>query len=201
MNDAELAASIKTPVRLLRAMTYELGHQSLQAADAGRRLLLRSEPSDIRGSDRPPTNANFWPTVQEFMVYTATVANFIWPPRPLRKDVEREFPNRSTDIALILGMSSDHDLFEDVRKVRNSFVHINERFEEFWIDNGGSEMSARLERVYTAQGDFLSWNGIENSVNFLDTTVHVRPVVDQLDQIHERASAGLIFLFDCEASN
>lgn len=134
-------------VRLERTLVRELHWQAESAIELIDGLLAVDKP-DAR---------HLWPRAQAMLGSVAICSKILWPPRSGRSSarLEGHFPTRGEHLRSLLGVPSESRLHD--RELRNSFEHIDERFEEWALDSTASEPL-----------DAAVVEGVDVQINFTD---------------------------------
>lgn len=167
-----------TPNDLLRLLAGEIENQSESAMRSGRALLAA------------PTSAAAWSLAHLFAHSAATVAAMFWPPDTRRKRLAQAFPSRGEDMRRLFALADE--AWPGIKELRNAFAHIDERYEEFWLDSPTHNLVVRHtgppEAIYM---DGAAWfHGFDPSrgnLTFLGATVNVPEVIEAMEWIHEKS--------------
>ena len=164
------------PDRLLRTLLYELSVQALSARDAGQRLL---------GKPAVP-----WDDIQLLISHSAAVGTFLWPLRTRNRRLREAFPARGEVLRKITDVGID---LTPIKNLRDSMVHIDEKFEQFILDHPEEPIFLRtIGNHERTTGNFLSWIPDTTTVTFFEHQVEVEPLVSLLDQVGRKASSALM---------
>jgi hypothetical protein len=74
-----------------------------------------------------------WYSINQVLNASASVSKLLWPSEARRKRIATAFPERGEILREALGVAEDSPLQH--RNVRDSYEHVDERYEEWWLDS------------------------------------------------------------------
>jgi len=169
---------VATPRILLEAMVHEVEFTARAAVRAARALL------------EPGRETGFWDLAETFLHFGALTASFFWPSDQRRKPLKIAFPNRGRDLRGLFGLD-DGSPFGDLRRIRDGAVHLDERLEEWWLEQDMPGLAIRnfgdVRMVPTDARIYHFWDPDNGVLVFSDHRVDIRASASMLDLIANRA--------------
>lgn len=167
-----------TPVHLLHLLAGEVKHHAGTAAHLGLSLMQQGLETDA-----------LWRTADLFVHSAATVAAVFTPLPSRRKRLQAAFPDRGRDLAAMFDI--DQSDLAGVKELRDSFVHIDERYEEFWMDEPTHNLAIRnvgpAEMFQMSGQRFHHWDDTRNLLTFGGAEVDVAKTVTVMGLLLQRA--------------
>lgn len=166
------SSTLQTDRTLLRMMMWEVATNAGMAQNAMNRLLgLRAQEEMI---DFP-----VWENVQLVTTSLIAATNCIWPIR--KKDKAR---GEDMERHLQLGKAA----FEEVRKVRNAMMHLDERLVDHFSDDRENLYARQVWEAGEPQPNhILGWDCTSKQLYSFDTVVDGRSLKKEIDLLAARS--------------
>lgn len=170
-------------------MTTEIRDLSATAADRGRTIL----ETEARSEADPASfnSAEFWRTADLFVYAAALVASFFLPSPSRKRGLKESFPDRGAALCALYEIDECH--FAGVRVVRHSFAHIDERYEEFWLDDPNRNIGSHLyvaESSMQHAGPLARFHGFDPETQILTfggDAIDVESVTETMASIYQKS--------------
>lgn len=160
-------------------MVQEIEFTAIQGARQGAQLVDSAPRKD------------YWGLSETFVHYGALTSSFFWPPASRSKRLTVAFPDRGADLREHFGLD-EASPFGGLRDIRNSVMHLDERYEEFWLDNAEHSLAVRNfgdpTMVMPNTTLFIFWDPNGEVLTFGGSNINVRDATLELTRIASRAA-------------
>lgn len=169
---------------LVHVFITDIGEQAAMALGAARGVNAALE----RMSD-PDGQTRLWFGIRAFLTAAANISKALWP-NPGRKTAN-EFPDRGRILRDRLGVADDSPLAN--RDLRNHFEHLDERLEEWWLQDATHNIVRRVVGPPNAvegldEGSkFEHFDPSTGRVTFRGDVYELQPLLASIEDIKGRA--------------
>lgn len=168
-------SELRTPHGLLFRCITSIQYNAADAIAAGRDLLEQRVEGDA-----------LWRTVNSFVFSSATVGAMFAPGKRRHK---AQFPSRPSDLCSLFSVAPED--FGSIRGLRNDLAHLDERYEESFIDHPDKGLAHYVtvpeEYIDETESDlveFHCWIPSRNILRFQGTSVDVVSLCGLMEKIY-----------------
>jgi|SRR5690625_1111571 len=131
--------------------------------------------------------------VPAFLALAGTASTFFWVSASRRDRLGKRFPNRDKDMRAIAGISGSRP--QSLTLVRNDFIHVDERLEEFYLDSPEANLiSWQTVRSDGNRRHFMTQSEDGRSLYSLQGVIDVPEVIMWLERTYGSISKNFLYL-------
>lgn len=150
----------------------------------------KPQGQQVNWQRRMQAQDRLWFSIRALLTAAANISKILFPAEGRR--LKQDFPDRGERLRASLGVPDDSPLAN--RDVRNHFEHMDERLEEWWVNDPNHNIAHRvigpLDKSVVGlskQQMFEQFDPATGRVAFWGDVYELRPLLDAIQELRDRA--------------